>query len=225
MMTGSGWVREIRMMGIVVVASCLVSVGLTIALTNLPGIQSNSQGNAGQAYGAAAATASVVVLIYIARTFHQQGEEARMHREALEAQRLELALQREGAQEQYRSAQRAAEAAVRSQHRKLLHMAIEDPVLMECWPRYGAGVSASRQKQYMYCNLIISHHCMCYELGYFTDAEVEYSLYHIFESGVVRDFWQATRRGRDRTTPHGGVMRKFYDMAEVAYARRLDIPE
>ncbi|MFE7856846.1 DUF6082 family protein [Streptomyces sp. NPDC057403] len=209
-------------MVIVVVGSCLVSVGLTIGLTNLPGIQSNAQGNAGQAYGAAAATASVIVLIYIARTFHQQGEEARMHREALEAQRLELAMQREGAQEQYKSAQRAAEAAVRSQHRKLLHMAIEDPLLMECWPRYGE-VSEARRKQYMYCNLIISHHCMCYELGYFTDAEVEYSLYHIFESEVVREFWEVTRRGRDRTTPHGGTMRKFYDMAEVAYMRRVEI--
>jgi hypothetical protein len=213
-------VREIFVMGIIIAGSCFGTVGLTLVLTSFPGLQSAENGNAGQAFGAAAAATSVVVLIYIARTFHRQAEEIQIHRQVLDAQRLELALQREDASNQYKSTQRTAEAAVRGQHRKLLEMAIVDPALMECWPSYDREVSEKRAKQYVYSNLIISHHCMCYELGYFTDAEVEESIYHIFNSAVIREFWEVTRASRNRTTPHGGGMRKFYDAAESAYQRR-----
>ncbi|MDX6330820.1 MAG: hypothetical protein QOI83_3203 [Streptomycetaceae bacterium] len=220
-MTGSSRAREILVMAVITAASCIGSVGLTFALTSLPEIQSTANGNAGQAYGAAAAATSVVVLIYIARTFHQQGEEARMHREVLEAQRIELSLQREDALNQHKSTHRSAEAAVRGQHLKLLQMAIEDPLLMTCWPNYGRDISDDRRKQYMYCNLIISHHCMCYELGYFTDEEVEESLHNIFGSEMIREFWEKTRAPRNSTTPYGGQMRKFYEVAELAYLRRV----
>lgn len=213
--------RETYILVVTTVASCVGSFVLTLALTSLPAIQSTATGNAGQAYGAAAATTSVVVLVYIARTFRHQSTEAHMHREVLEAQTAELCLQRETSQEQHKTVQRSAEAAVRGQHIKLLEMAINDPLLMGCWPGYSPGISDDRRKQYMYCNLIISHHCMCYELGYFTDEEVEASLYHLFGSEIVRSFWETTRMPRNHTAPHGGLMRKFYDMTELAYMRRV----
>jgi hypothetical protein len=220
-MTGSSRAREVCVMLAIMAASCVGSVGLTLVLTSLPQIQSTSNGNAGQAYGAAAAAASMVVLIYIARTFRQQGDEARMHREVLDAQRLELSLQREEAHDLHQNTRRSAEAAVREQHIKLLQMAIEDPLLMKCWPSYGRNISDDRRKQYMYCNLIISHQCMCYELGYFTDAEIEESLYRIFSSAIIREFWEKTRIGRNSATPYGGKMRKFYETTELAYLRRV----
>ncbi|MEV8545623.1 DUF6082 family protein [Streptomyces sp. NPDC051572] len=213
--------RETCILGITTLVSCVGSVGLTLALTSLPVIQSSATGNAGQAYGAAAAATSVVVLIYIARTFRQQGDEARMHREVLEAQTAELSLQRESSQDQHKTVQRSAEAAVRARHIKLLEMAINDPELMQCWPIYGVADSDEHRKQYLYCNLIISHHCMCYELGYFTDEEVEQTLYHTFGNEIVCNFWEATRPARTRTAWHGGQMRKFYDLAELTYLRRL----
>jgi cell division protein FtsL len=213
--------RETCILGITTLVSCIGSVGLTLALTSLPVIQSSATGNAGQAYGAAAAATSVVVLIYIARTFRQQGDEARMHREVLEAQTAELCLQRESTQGQHKTVQRSAEAAVRARHIKLLEMAINDPELMRCWPIYGISDSDECRKQYLYCNLIISHHCMCYELGYYSDDEVELTLRHIFTNEIVRSFWEATREARSRNSQYGGIMRKFYDLVELTYTRQL----
>ncbi|WP_158711515.1 DUF6082 family protein [Streptomyces xylophagus] len=211
--------REACILGITTLAACVGSAGLTVLLTSLPAIQSTATSNAGQAYGGAAAATSVVVLIYIARTFRHQNDEARMHREVLEAQTAELCLQRESTQDQHKTVRRSAEAAVRARHIKLLEMAMNDPELMECWPNYSPGISAARRKQYMYCNLIISHYCMCYELGYITDNEAEENLVHIFNSDFVRDFWKSSRVSRGHTAPYGGSMRKFYDIAEIAYAR------
>ncbi|WP_371654156.1 MULTISPECIES: DUF6082 family protein [unclassified Streptomyces] len=234
-MAASSRTREIYILALTTLASCAGSVGLTLALTSLPVVQSTATGNAGQAYGAAAAATSVVVLVYLARTFRHQGDEARLHREALQAQTAELSLQRkaleaqmaeitlqrETSQNQHKTTQRSAEAAVRARHIKLAEMAIDDPLLMQCWPDHETGTSADRRKQYMYCNLIISHHCMCHELGYFTDEEVEASLCHLFSNEIVRSFWEGTRAARARTTPHGGTMRKFYEIVELAYLRQL----
>ncbi|GHA56013.1 hypothetical protein GCM10010372_65170 [Streptomyces tauricus] len=144
-----------------------------------------------------------------------------MHREVLEAQTAELCLQRESSQEQHKTVQRSAEAAVRARHIQLLEMAMNDPALMRCWPIYGTASSDEGRKQFLYCNLIISHHCMCYELGYFTDDEVEQTLYHTFGNEIVRTFWEVTRPARARTAWHGGTMRKFYDLAELAYLRQV----
>lgn len=211
----SGRIRETYILGIITLVSCVGSVGLTLALTSLPIIQSTAAGNAGQAYDAAAAATSVIVLVYIARTFRHQGDEARMNREL-------ISLQRDDNQGQHKTVQRSAEAAVRARHIKLLEMAINDPELMQCWPMHEVADSDKCRKQYLYCNLIISHHCMCYVLGYSTDDDVEQTLYHTFGNEIVRNFWGATRPARTRTAWHGGQMRKFYDLAELAYLRRLN---
>ncbi|MFF5307375.1 DUF6082 family protein [Streptomyces sp. NPDC013161] len=205
-------IREVCVLGITTLAACVGSVGLTMLLTSLSTIQSTATSNAGQAYGAAAAVTSVVVLFYIARTFRHQNNESRMNREV-------ISLQREDAQIHHDAMlERSSQAMVQGQHLKLLQMAIDDPLLMECWPNYGAnGVPDELRRQYMYCNLIISHHYTSYELGNFTDAEVEETLRYTFKSAVIRNFWDATRFARSRTAPHGGTMRKFYDMAELAY--------
>ncbi|MDC0770464.1 DUF6082 family protein [Streptomyces sp. HD] len=190
-------------------------------MTSFSEIQSTATGNAGQSFGAAAAATSVVVLIYIARTFHRQGEESRMQREVLEAQRAELALQREVAENQHDTARRVAEAAIREQHRQLLQMALDDPLLRAVWPLYGPDIPEGLTRQFMYANLIISHQCMCWELGYLDDDASASNLYHIFSSPTMREFWERTRAARDCATPHAGKMRQFYDAAEIAYQRQL----
>ncbi|MFC8667154.1 DUF6082 family protein [Streptomyces sp. NPDC057199] len=217
----SSRIREIFVLGTTALVSCVGSFGLTLALTSLPIIQSTETGNAGQAYGAAAAASSIVVLVYIARTFHQQVSEARLHRGIIESQTAELCLQRESTQNQHETVKRSAEAAVRARHIKLLEMAMADPLLMQCWPNYDPGISNDRRKQYMYCNLIISHLAMCYELGYLTDDETEENLRHAFTGDLIRDFWRSSSGTRARTAPYGGHMRKFYEIAELAYSQRI----
>ncbi|MFF7445986.1 MULTISPECIES: DUF6082 family protein [unclassified Streptomyces] len=218
----SNHVREFCILGVITLVACAGSAALTMLLTSLPAIQSTATSNAGQAYGAAAAATSVVVLTYIARTFRHQIDEARMHREVLEAQTAELCLQRESNREQHKTVQRSAEAAVRARHIKLLEMAMNDPDLMNCWPEYSPGITERQAKQFMYCNLIIAHHYMCYELGYVNDDEIEASLRHMFRNEVVRHFWEATRPARSRTAWRGGTMGKFYDVAELAYSDQLN---
>ncbi|MGW7661633.1 DUF6082 family protein [Streptomyces sp. NPDC054756] len=222
--------RETVVLTVITCISCIGSVGLTLALTSVPAVQSTAVGNAGEAYGAAAAATSIVVLVYIARTFRLQSEESRLQREilqsqteesrlqrqTLEAQTVELSLQRENSRDQQMAAQRSAEAAVRAQHIKLLEMAIGDPLLMACWSGYG-DVPDDRKKQYAYCNLIISHCYMCYELNYVNDDEVQASLRHMLGNDIVREFWVSTRPSRNQISPYGGKLRKFYDFGEIAY--------
>ncbi|MCF3134045.1 DUF6082 family protein [Streptomyces olivochromogenes] len=220
-MTGSRRAREVWILVTITIASCAATVGLTLFLTSFSEVQSTASGNAGQSFGAAAAATSVVVLIYIARTFHQQGEESRMQREVLEAQRAELALQREVAENQHETARRVAEAAIREQHRRLFQMAFDDPLLMAVWPPYEPDIPADRTRQFMYANLVISHQCMCWELGYLDDESSVSNLYYLFSSAPMREFWERTRAARDCATPHSGKMRQFYDAAEMAYQRQL----
>ncbi|MFJ5210872.1 MULTISPECIES: DUF6082 family protein [Streptomyces] len=220
-MTGSRRSREIWILISVTLASCAATVGLTVFLTSFTAMQSATKANAGESFGAAAAVTSVVVLIYIARTFHQQGEESRMQREVLEAQRAELASQREVAESQHETARRVAEAAIREQHRHLFQMALEDPSLMAVWPPYGPNIPPDVTRQYAYANLIISHLCMCWELGYLDDDACASNLYYTFSSATMREFWEQSRATRDCATPHSGKMRQFYDTAELAYQRQL----
>jgi len=220
-MAGSQRTREVWILVTITISSCAATIGLTVLLTSFSEIQSTARGNAGQAFGAAAAATSVVVLIYIARTFHQQGEESRMQREVLDAQRAELALQRQVAENQHETTRRVAEAAVREQHRQLLQLALGDPLLMSVWPPYAPDMPEELTRQFMYANLIISHLCMCWELDYLDDEECASNLYFTFSSCTMREFWEITRANRDCSTPHTGKMRQFYDVAEMAYQRQL----
>ncbi|MFD6286918.1 DUF6082 family protein [Streptomyces sp. NPDC060205] len=215
-------------LALIFVASIVGSVGITVALVRIPWFQSVESGNAGQAYGAAAATASVVVLVFIARTFQQQAEESRIHREesrmycqVLEGQRAELALQREATHKQGESARCSAEAALRAQHQRLLELALRDPLLMEVWPSHDPTLPQERKRQYMYANLIISHHYMCHTGGSFTEEEISVSLRHIFSAALMREFWEWSSSHRQRTIIPAGSMAKFYAVAEQAYLERL----
>ncbi|MFF4255009.1 DUF6082 family protein [Streptomyces sp. NPDC001663] len=216
-MAYQGHVRRVWSLIGVGTVSCVGSIALTLALVHVPGLQSSASGNAGQAFGAAAACASFFVLLYAARSFHQQAEEFRMRRVEMAAQCEELRANREDARLGHESAFRAAEASVRGQHVMLTRMAIEDADLSAVWPGYGAEFDPVRTKQYRYANLIISFQCMSYQLKYNTDDEVLELMQHLFSSPVIHDFWAETRETRNRVTPYGGSMRKFYELAELAF--------
>lgn len=100
-------------------------------------------------------------------------------------------------------------------------MALGDPLLMNVWPQYAPNMTEELTRQFMYANLIISHVCMCWELGYLDDEACESNLYYIFSSCAMREFWEQSRAIRDCATPHTGKMRQFYDSAEMAYQRQL----
>lgn len=222
-------VREAGAMAGIVILACLASIALTLALVRIPGLQSAQSGNAGQAFGAAPGATSIVVLIYVARSFNRQREETRMQREFLESQQSELVAQRqselialrEDAHVSNECALKLAETAIRGQHNSLITAAIADPLLADVWPGYGPNVSHETRKQFLYANQIISFECMAYTIGVFNCDEAEEMMYHLFQSAPLRLFWEHTRMGRTQATPHGGKMQKFYELAELAFQRRV----
>ncbi|MFF3659687.1 DUF6082 family protein [Streptomyces olivochromogenes] len=222
-------VKEIGATAAIALICCSASIALTLLLIRIPDLQSPQSGNAGQAFGAASGATSIVALIYLARTFHHQREEMRMHREILVAQQgetltqrqAELTALREDARISNECALKIAESAVRSQHHALISAAITDPTLADVWPPYGQGVAGDARKQFLYANQIVSFECMAYTLNVFDCNEAEAMMYYLFESAPMRNFWEITRAARLHSTPHGGKMQKFYELAENAYQRRL----
>ncbi|MCI3274266.1 DUF6082 family protein [Streptomyces cylindrosporus] len=211
--------KELATVAAVVAASCAASVLITMLLVRVPGLQSPQSGNAGQAFGAAAGLTSMVVLVYMIRTFHQQRQETQMQRELLDAQLNEVMSQSEYARINNECAQRMAEATVRAQHHALITSAIDDPVLADVWPGWGPDISAEKRKQFLYANLIVSFQCMAYMVDYMSADEVDASMYRIFQSEIICEFWERSRPARFVGTASGGAMWKFYEMAEVAYQR------
>ncbi|MFC1402231.1 MULTISPECIES: DUF6082 family protein [Streptacidiphilus] len=202
--------------------SCVGSIALTAVLVRVPGLQTSGSGNAGQAFGAAAACASFFVLFYMARSFRLQADESRLRREEMAEQCEEMRLQRLDAKTGHDYTERLAQASVRGEHVTLMRLALEDQVLADVWPSYGPDIAPDRQRQFCYANLIISFQCMVYSMNYYTDDEVLEALRHLFSSPVIDAFWEHTRPTRARISPYGGKMRKFYELADLAWQSRTD---
>jgi hypothetical protein len=220
-MSGLRMLKELATVSMMVMASCVASILVTMFLVRVPGLQSPQSGNAGQAFGAAAGVTSMIVLVYMVRTFHQQRQETQMQRELLDAQLNEVMSQSEYARVNNECAQRMAEATVRAQHYALIGAAMDDPLLADVWPSWGSDISEEKRKQFLYANLIVSFQCMAYMVNYMTADEVESSMFHLFRSDVIRDFWERSRSARAAGTAPGGAMWKFYEMTELAYQHYL----
>jgi predicted aconitase len=66
--------------------ACVGCVLLSAALVQVPILQGDRSSNAGQAFGAAAAASSTVLLFYMARTMRMQEKESEMQRIVLQNQ-------------------------------------------------------------------------------------------------------------------------------------------
>ena len=207
----------------VTVAATVAAILVTLVMVHVPGLQSNGSGNAGQAFGAAAGTASVIVLLFAAKSFRQQAQEFRMRREEMAAQSREIEFQRDNTRRNCESAERTAEATVRGQHFALMQLAIQDPVLADVWPAFQNLESGDRKKQYHYINLIISFQCMAHTLNYLSDDEAFEALSYLFTSPIIHSFWKESQPSRSRSTPYGGKMQKFYELADLAFQSRQSI--
>jgi hypothetical protein len=150
------------------------------------------------------------VLFYAARGFRQQADEFHLRRQEMSEQAELMRLQCADARSGHASAERIAEAAVRSQHTALIRLALEDRELAAVWPPYPGSLSDTQNRQFLYANQIISFQAMSYSIGYLTDDEVRSSLGYLFTSAIISEFWRGTRSAREQSSPYGGKMRKFY---------------
>jgi hypothetical protein len=145
--------------------------------------------NAGQAFGVLTAVLSALALAALLVTFWLQLQE-------LKSQRIELCQQRELLADAKSALHRSAEAELRSLHSDLTRMAIEDSELAEVWPALQPGLTPSRNRQYLYANLILQHSWLSYRLGEFTEAEMRSHLRYLFTSPLFRAFWEAVQEQR-----------------------------
>jgi hypothetical protein len=194
-------------LGLLATAACVL---VTMAMTLVPGLQSQRSGNAGQAYGAVASASAVLVLFLMAKTFGLQREETSLQRRELELQREEMRLQRTELElqrkEMRRSAgelHRSAEAELRGLHMQLLKMSIGDPELAEVWQEPVPHLSVKRNRQYLYANLIYCHSMLLHKLGMVTDREAIGHMRHVLGNAIFQDYWEAgrsVRQGLERGT-------------------------
>jgi hypothetical protein len=192
-------------LGLLAAAACVL---VTMAMTLVPGLQSQHSGNAGQAYGAVASASAVLVLFLMAKTFGLQREETSLQRRELELQREEMRLQRTELElqreEMRRSAgelHRSAEAELRGLHMQLLKMSIDDPELAEVWPPYAPAVPPQQNRQYLYANLICSHLLLVHKLGMASDREMLGNLRYIVATPIFRAYWEGAEHLREELDP------------------------
>jgi hypothetical protein len=209
-------IKQLLLVLALIVAAALACDALSILLVHIPGLQTQHSANAGNAFGAAAASGSVVVLYYMARTMRMQELETVDQGIELRLQRKVLEKQCELAERTSTEMNRTAEAMIRSTHISLLRMAMDDPDLAATWPMYDESAPPVRNKQYMYVNAVLSLHLLAYQTGY-SEKHVEATLRSLFAAPVWREFWERNRANRATKIPPETAEDHFSTLADRAY--------
>ena len=91
---------------------------------------------------------------------------------------------------------RSTDIDVRKLHVTLIRMAVENPHLADVWP---SNVSAGPQakSQHMYCNLLLQHVWLQYQIEMATREETISNLRYLFASPKMRAFWKDTASNRN----------------------------
>jgi hypothetical protein len=161
----------------------------------------------GQAFGVLTSVFSGLALVALVITFWMQYKEIR-------AQRVELAVQRRSLMDAQTELFRTAEANLRTLHVGLLKMALDDAALAAVWPPAGPDLTAERNRQYMYANLVIQHAWLTVRVGNHTEAEMLSNLRYLFTSPLIREFWRATADVRNAILVPGTPEYRFAQLAD-----------
>ncbi|GGN73281.1 hypothetical protein GCM10011579_051280 [Streptomyces albiflavescens] len=199
-----------------VLIACFGCAALSVLLVQIPALQSDSSSNAGQAFGAASAASSTAVLFYMARTMRMQKKESELQRLALQSQLEALEAQCHVAGLSKGELHRTSEALIRGLHMSILKMAMDDPELAATWPSFGRDESASRNRQFLYMNQVLSLQMLAFEMGY-TERHVEASLRSLFVNPLWREFWESRRPSRAQNIPPDTLEGEFSRIVERAY--------
>jgi hypothetical protein len=114
---------------------------------------------------------------------------------------------------QNRELQRSSAVGLSHLHAEILKMSIDDDELAEVWPTFHPNLSRSRNRQYLYANIIYQFHLTSLKLQNASDEEVLSSMRYLFTSPIMRGYWLAAKHGRTSLEPGS---------AEDAFAARLD---
>lgn len=195
--------------------ACVGCVLISVALVHIPALQGDRSSNAGQAFGAAAAASSTVLLFYMARTMRMQEKESEMQRLVLESQQQIMQEQCSETRLMKSEVHRTSEALVRGLHISLLRDAIGDADLAATWPTLSGDLPHEKKKQYLYINQVLSLHYLAFEVGDYSEAAIEAVLQALFTVPVWREFWE--RMHDPNRVPGDSVEARFHVIAGRAY--------
>jgi hypothetical protein len=211
---------------VLIVVACLVAFPIFVAvvLASAIGIAEltggrasestlNRWGNVGQTFESVNTVFSGLAFVALVVTFAIQYQELRM-------QRIELQMQREAMHTSNGELHRSAEADLRRLHFELIKVSIDDPDLAAVWPEFEPGLSAGRNRQYLYANLVFHHVRLNFQIGTFPEEDARTMLRYLFESSIMRAYWSAAERSRN-TVSADTHERHFAEVANEIYRERL----
>ncbi|MFJ9818741.1 DUF6082 family protein [Streptomyces sp. NPDC101151] len=114
----------------------------------------------------------------------------------------------------------AQDEAMRSRHRDLVIMSMNDPALQASWGGMPfPGVSAERRSQLLFANLIFSWYFSSYLLKDANDAQLRVNLKSFFQGEIGREYWSVSRLGWLELMDSAATKRKrrFSSIAESCY--------
>ncbi|MCX4666921.1 DUF6082 family protein [Streptomyces sp. NBC_01381] len=186
-----------------------------MTLVQVPVLQGDRSSNAGQAFGAAAAASSTVLLFYMARTMRMQEKESEMQRIVLQNQQRVMEEHCGETRMMKGEIHRTSEALVRGLHIAILRDAMSDADLAATWPTLTGDLPQEKRKQYLYINQVLSLQYLAFEVGDYSEAAIEAVLQALFTVPVWREFWE---RIHDRNrVPGDSAEARFAVIAERAY--------
>jgi hypothetical protein len=171
--------------------------------------QAQRLGTVGQYFDAVSAVFSGLALLLVIGTTAMQ--------------RRELAIQRQELSKSHRELHRSTEADLRRLHMELVKMAIDDPSLAEVWGAFRGEVSPEQRRQYLYANLIFSHHFLNYKLEIVTESEMRGHLRDLVRNPIFRRYWVAAEPGR-RHLVEGSIESRFDHLVDEAMTADPDEP-
>ncbi|MPY34209.1 hypothetical protein FNH09_24060 [Streptomyces adustus] len=113
---------------------------------------------------------------------HGRLEEARLHVKRLELEEL--------------NSRRAALAHQQRMHWELLSMAIRDSSLASVIDTYDKSIPAEKRRQFLYANAWYVNLFHLYRSGILDQEELFGRLREIFQSPVLREYWEASKEQR-----------------------------
>ncbi|MEU1197205.1 DUF6082 family protein [Streptomyces sp. NPDC005813] len=217
-MDGSQWReagKRVALSFATITVACICCVALSLALVQIPALRGDGSSNAGQAFGAAAAASSTVLLFYMARTMRMQEKESEMQRLVLENQQRIMEEQCHETKSMKSEIHRTSEALIRGLHMAILRDAVNDAELAATWPTLSGDLPQEKKKQYLYINQVLSLHYLAFEVGDYSDAAVEAALQPLFTVPAWREFWE--RIHDPNRAPGDSTEARFFVIAERAY--------
>ncbi|TGB14415.1 DUF6082 family protein [Streptomyces sp. MZ04] len=121
---------------------------------------------------------------------------------------------------QYQQTRIAREESMRTYHRELSEMAINDPALRACWTGGSiASLSDEEARQALFANMVVSWWLSVYLIKEMTDDQAGLQLEEFFRENANREYWARNRMSWRRFTDAASSKRErvFIDIVEVKF--------